>query len=83
MYILAENRKLIINAALITVERNTLGVYGDKKGMKYALAAKTSGQDNNYVALGVYATEEEAVFELERIMSAMEAGHETYRIGQY
>ena len=85
MYILSEDRKSIIHAAVITVERNSLGLYSDKKGMKYALVAKTSGQDHGDMgyALGAYATEEEAVFELERIMSAIEAGHETYRMGQY
>ena len=85
MYILSADGKSMVNPSLITVERNTLGLYSEKKGMKFVLLAMAVGQDDRDlgVALDAYATEEEAIYALERIFAAMETGDTTYRMGEY
>ena len=85
MFIFSEDHKSIVNPSAIIVQNNTFGLYNAKKGMKYILVAMTEGQHQTDmgIALGAYPTEEKAMFELERIMSAMEAGDATYRIGQF
>ncbi len=76
MFILSHDKKTLMEVKIVKVEKN----FGGRGDAKYALVG-TSGVDDSFPAtLGFYPTEEDAISELESIMTAINAGQTTYTI---
>ncbi len=76
MFVLSHDKKTLMEIAVLKVEKN----FGGRGDAKFALIG-TSGAENAWPAtLAFYATEEEAITEIEHIMAAINAGNKIYTI---
>ena len=76
MIIFAQDRKTLVDATMVTINKNI----GGKKDEKYFLIAWSTGIKLDVPTVGKYPDEESAMAELEKIYSAFEAGAKTYKV---
>lgn len=78
MIIFAQDRKTLIDASMVTINKNI----GGKKDEKYFLIGWGAGIGSalSTPTLGKYPDEKTAMDELEKIYAAFEAGAATYSI---
>ena len=76
MWVMTFDGKNLIDAGSFHISRNI----GGKPGERYAMQAfpSASGMQSGYVC-AVYADEERAAAELEKVFAAIEAGEKVYR----
>ena len=79
MWVMSSDGKNLIDARYFHVARNI----GGKAGEKFALQAfpAAAGVQSGYVC-ALFADEEKAVAELEKILAAIEAGDKVYRLSK-
>ncbi len=76
MFILSHDKKTLMEIAVVKVEKN----FGGRNDAKYALIGTSGAENASPATLALYATEEEAITEIENIMAAINAGSKTYII---
>lgn len=76
MFILSQDKKNLVEYRKIYIQKN----WGGKKGNKSALIGDVLSAFSSSIVLGMYAGQEEAVAELERIYEAMKNGDTVYAV---
>ena len=76
MIIFSQDRRTLVDAHMVTINKNI----GGKKDEKYYLIAWAAGIKLDIPTIGKYADEKSAMDELEKIYAAFEAGAKTYSV---
>ncbi len=76
MFILTKDKKTLMEIAVVKVEKN----FGCRGDAKYALIGTSNAENAWSATLALYATEDDAIAEIENIMTAINAGNKIYTI---